>query len=124
MPNFNDFLTAKFSERGDKTAIIVRNPDGSVDERTFKGLLEDVDSVASELKTQLGFGPGSTALLVSPNHADYFAAVHAVLKVGGVLSPANPLYTPFELANQLRDSGATVVLAHPMVWFVLELWKN
>jgi hypothetical protein len=31
-----------------------------------------------------------------------------------VLSPANPLYTAHELANQLRDSGATVVVAHPM----------
>lgn len=31
----------------------------------------------------------------------------------GVLSPANPLYTAHELANQLRDSGATVVVAHP-----------
>jgi len=34
--------------------------------------------------------------------------------VAGVLSPANPLYTAHEIANQLRDSQATVVVAHPM----------
>jgi long-chain acyl-CoA synthetase len=62
---------------------------------------------------------------VSPNHADYFTAVHSVLKLGGVLSPANPLYTPYEIANQLKDSGAELVMAHPMVrstsWLVLSV---
>jgi len=41
--------------------------------------------VAYELQTQLGFAKGDTALLVSPNHADYFTVVHAVLRLGGVL---------------------------------------
>jgi acyl-CoA synthetase (AMP-forming)/AMP-acid ligase II len=37
-----------------------------------------------------------------------------VLRVGGVLSPANPLYTAYEIKNQLKDSGASLVIAHPM----------
>lgn len=43
----------------------------------------DVAQVASELQTELGFKKGDTALLVSPNHADYFTVVHAILRLGG-----------------------------------------
>ena len=113
LPNFTDFMTKGFAKNGDKAAVIVENPDGSVDERTYADLVADVHSVAHELRTQLGFGAGDKALLVSPNHADYFTAVHAVLKLNGVLSPANPLYSAGEIGNQLKDSGATVVMAHP-----------
>jgi len=91
MVNFNDFMMEPFAERGDRTAITVLNPDGSKDVRTFGGLVEDVNSVAHELRHQVGFKAGDTALVVSPNHADYFTVVHAVLRLGGVLSPANPL---------------------------------
>ena len=84
------------------------------DVRTYADLLADVESVAHELRTQMNFQAGDTALLVSPNHADYFTAVHSVLKLNGVLSPANPLYSPHEIGNQLKDSGATVVMAHPL----------
>jgi acyl-CoA synthetase (AMP-forming)/AMP-acid ligase II len=54
----------------------VGNPDNSVDVRTFSDLLKDVDSVASEIKTQYGFKVGDKALVVSPNHADYFTSVY------------------------------------------------
>lgn len=33
-------------------------------------------------------------------------------RVPGVVSPANPLYTPKEIANQLRDSGACLAIVH------------
>ena len=113
LPNFTDFMCAGFAANGDKPAVIVENPDESVDVRTYADLLADVNSVAHELRTQLSFSPGDTALLVSPNHADYFTAVHAVLKLNGILSPANPLYSPHEIGNQLKDCGAKVVMAHP-----------
>ena len=31
---------------------------------------------------------------------------------GGVVSPANPLYTSYELRNQIEKSGSTVVFSH------------
>ena len=31
-----------------------------------------------------------------------------------MVTPANPLYTAHEICNQLKDSGATVLLTHPM----------
>jgi acyl-CoA synthetase (AMP-forming)/AMP-acid ligase II len=113
LPNFTDFMTKGFAANGDKPAVVVENPDGSVDVRTYADLLADVESVAHELRTQMNFQAGDTALLVSPNHADYFTAVHSVLKLNGVLSPANPLYSPHEIGNQLKDCGAKVVMSHP-----------
>jgi acyl-CoA synthetase (AMP-forming)/AMP-acid ligase II len=113
-PNYNDFITQDFAKFGDKPAVIVANMDGSKDIRTFNQLLGDVDSVAYEMSSQLGFKAGDTALLLSPNHADYFTAVHATLRLRGVVSPANPLYTAHEIKNQMKDSGATLMIVHPM----------
>lgn len=113
LPNFSDFICSGFAKNGDKPAVVVDNPEGPADVRTFADLLADVGSVAHELRSVLGFGPGDRALLISPNHADYFTAVHAVLKLNGVLSPANPLYSATEIGRQLEDCEATVVMAHP-----------
>eukprot|EP00615_Pteridomonas_danica_P012201 CAMPEP_0114354366 /NCGR_PEP_ID=MMETSP0101-20121206/19402_1 /TAXON_ID=38822 ORGANISM="Pteridomonas danica, Strain PT" /NCGR_SAMPLE_ID=MMETSP0101 /ASSEMBLY_ACC=CAM_ASM_000211 /LENGTH=571 /DNA_ID=CAMNT_0001495751 /DNA_START=10 /DNA_END=1725 /DNA_ORIENTATION=+ len=113
-PNYNDFITQEFPKFGDKPAIVVANMDGTSDVRTFNDLVADVDSVAYALRNQFGFGVGDTALLISPNNADYFTCVHAALRLGGVLSPANPLYTSHEIKNQMKDSGSTLMIVHPM----------
>jgi len=113
LPNFSEYVMADFGARGDKTAIVVSSPDHTAT-RTFADLSRDVKSVAHEFRHRLGFVEGDRALLVSPNHADYFTAVHAVLQLGGVCSPANPLYAAREIAMQLKDSGAKVVVTHPL----------
>ena len=63
-----------------------------------------------------GFGQGDVLALYSPNLPEYAVAVHAALSLGGVVTTANPLYTPEELARQLEDSGArTLVTVPPFV---------
>ena len=63
-----------------------------------------------------GFGEGDVLALYSPNLPEYAVAVHAALSLGGVVTTANPLYTPEELARQLEDSGArTLVTVPPFV---------
>ena len=114
-PNFSSFITKNFRSMGDKPAIIVGRPDGTEDVRTYSGLLDDVARVARGLTTLVGFGRGDTALVVSPNHADYFAAVHGVLALGGVVSPANPMGLSSDIAFQLEDCNATLVFAHESV---------
>eukprot|EP00616_Rhizochromulina_sp_CCMP1243_P000817 CAMPEP_0118978490 /NCGR_PEP_ID=MMETSP1173-20130426/23810_1 /TAXON_ID=1034831 /ORGANISM="Rhizochromulina marina cf, Strain CCMP1243" /LENGTH=521 /DNA_ID=CAMNT_0006928687 /DNA_START=103 /DNA_END=1663 /DNA_ORIENTATION=- len=105
---------ADFGRRGSKVAVEVSSAEHTAT-RTYAGLLGDVKSVAHELRHRFGFGEGDRALLVSPNDADYFCAVHATLQLGGALSPANPLYSSHEIGLQLRDSGAKVLIAHPAV---------
>jgi acyl-CoA synthetase (AMP-forming)/AMP-acid ligase II len=58
--------------------------------------------------------PGDVAALVAPNSADYPAVFHGVLRSGGVLTPANPLYGARELAHQFRDSRTRFVFVAPM----------
>ena len=60
-----------------------------------------------------GFGQGDVLALYSPNLPEYAVAVHAALSLGGVVTAANPLYTPEELARQLEDSGARTLITVP-----------
>lgn len=59
----------------------------------------------------LGVGPGDRVALVLPNSATHVVAFYAVLRLGAVVVEHNPTYSAGELEHQLRDSGATVVLA-------------
>nr|WP_245612393.1 AMP-binding protein [Actinotalea ferrariae] len=59
----------------------------------------------------LGVGPGDRVALVLPNSATHVVAFYAVLRLGAVVVEHNPTYTAAELEHQLRDSGATVVVA-------------
>jgi acyl-CoA synthetase (AMP-forming)/AMP-acid ligase II len=51
--------------------------------------------------------------LLSPNVPAWPVAFHAALSLGAVVTPLNPLQTPGELASQLRDAGARLVVAAP-----------
>ncbi|KIV97719.1 hypothetical protein PV10_01432 [Exophiala mesophila] len=58
------------------------------------------------------FHPGDRLLLFSPN--DIFVPVifMGTIMAGGIFTGANPTFTSRELAYQLRDSGATLILCH------------
>jgi len=80
---------------------------------SYGALVSAIDSVATALAAR-GMSPGDVAALVSPNSADYPVVFHAVLRAGGVLTPANPLYGAVELAHQFRDSRTRFVFVAPM----------
>jgi acyl-CoA synthetase (AMP-forming)/AMP-acid ligase II len=61
-----------------------------------------------------GFGPGDALALYSPNVPEFVVAVLGTAMTGGVTTTANPLYTAAELAAQLRDSGARIVVTTPV----------
>lgn len=75
---------------------------------TYGQLTAAIDRVAAGL-TERGLGRGDVAVIFSPNTPDYPVVFHGVLSAGAVASPANALYTPTELAHQLRDAGARVL---------------
>ncbi|KAJ8602137.1 hypothetical protein CTAYLR_001658 [Chrysophaeum taylorii] len=76
---------------------------------TYGEFLPRVEAAASALQAQ-GFGPGDTLLIHSPNCPEYPIAFQAALRLGGVVSTSNPLYTARELAHQIKDSKAKHVL--------------
>lgn len=101
-----DFVLAGAPALGSKPALI-DGPSGRI--LTYKDLAHAVRLVAGSLSRR-GFHKGDVLAIYSPNLPEYAIALHAVAMLGGVTSTVNPLYTPRELAHQLRDSGATYMV--------------
>lgn len=60
-----------------------------------------------------GFVKGDVLAIYSPNLPEYALAFHGPVMIGGMVTTANPLYTPEELALQLRDTGAKYLVTAP-----------
>ncbi|RXG69223.1 4-coumarate--CoA ligase-like 7 [Armadillidium vulgare] len=56
-----------------------------------------------------------TIAFICPNSPDYICLFLGTLAAGGIVSPLNPLYTPGEAANQIRDSGAELLVVDPIL---------
>jgi long-chain acyl-CoA synthetase len=65
---------------------------------------------AAYLQKRLGVTRGDRVAVMMPNIPAFAIATMGVLRAGAVQVNVNPLYTPRELANQLRDSGAVGIV--------------
>ena len=77
---------------------------------TFLELRTAVEQVAAGLAAR-GFKKGEVFAIACPNGAEFVLAFHAVLRLGGIVTTLNPAYTANEMAHQLKDAGATRLLA-------------
>lgn len=103
------FVLEKASERGDKPALI----DGLTGRQlSYAALTDGVKRVATALRRR-GMKKGDVFAMFSPNILEYPIAFHAAASVGGVVTTINSLYTPREVSDQLRDSGARFLLTVP-----------
>ena len=78
-------------------------------ETTYAELAAQVAEAAEGLR-RLGVRAGDRVALVLPNCPPHVVAFYAALRLGAVVVEHNPLYTAHELAHQLSDSGARVVI--------------
>lgn len=76
---------------------------------TAAEFMDRVRSLAGGL-TAAGFGAGKTLGLMAPNMPEYCVIFHAVAMAGGTITTLNPAYTGPEVAHQMRDAGADVLL--------------
>ncbi len=60
---------------------------------------------------RLGIGPRDRVAIMLPNVPQAVIAYYGALKIGAVVVQTNPLYTTEELAQQMDDSGAKVLIA-------------
>src|ERR1700752_290951 len=104
------FVLHRAVELADKAALI-DGPTGRT--ITYAQFAAAVAIVAHNL-AQRGFKKGEVLGILSPNCPEYGIAFHAVATLGGIVSPINPLYTRYEIAHQLKDSGARFLIATPM----------
>ena len=81
---------------------------------TYREIGVLVDRVASGLVKQ-GVGPGTKVGLCLPNTPYFVACYFAVMKAGGTVVTFNPLYVAEELAHQVADSQAEIMITIDVV---------
>lgn len=86
---------------------------------SYRKLDDLVNRFASALAA-IGVKTGDRVALVLPNLPAYPIAHFAILKLGGVLVPTNPLYVERELEYQLSNSGAETVVVLDQLYSRLE----
>ena len=97
----------------DHTALIFKDT-----KLTFRQYNDAVDRFAAALQG-LGVKKGDRVAVHLPNVPQFPIAYYAILRIGGIVVPCNPIYTARELRHQLKDSGAevcvTLSLMYPLV---------
>jgi acyl-CoA synthetase (AMP-forming)/AMP-acid ligase II len=68
-----------------------------------------IRALASGLAAR-GFGKGDVLAVYMPNLPEYAIAFHGATSAGGKATTMNPLYTANEVAHQLEDSGAKLLI--------------
>ncbi|GAA4912196.1 acyl-CoA synthetase (AMP-forming)/AMP-acid ligase II [Actinomycetospora succinea] len=101
-----EFLFGDLGDAAERVAII-DGPSGA--QTTFGELAAAVDRFAAGMGER-GLGPGDVIALFAPNNPYYPVVFHGALAAGLAVSTVNALYTPDELAYQLRDSGSKVLV--------------
>jgi acyl-CoA synthetase (AMP-forming)/AMP-acid ligase II len=103
------YVLEQAADRADRAALI----DGPTGRALTYGELErGVRAFAAGLADR-GFGKGDVLAVYMPNVPEYALAFHGAAAAGGSSTTVNPLYTPRELAHQLEDSGARILLTVP-----------
>ena len=77
---------------------------------TWSALRDDAERLAQALQ-HLGVARGDRVLLFSQNCPQYVIAFHAVLRLGAVVVPLNPMNKADELGHCIADPGARVAIA-------------
>jgi acyl-CoA synthetase (AMP-forming)/AMP-acid ligase II len=103
------FVLGTASGRRDRPALI-DGPSGR--ELSYGALAESVRRLAAGLAGR-GFGDGDVLAVYMPNLPEYAVAFHGATSAGGACTPVNPLFTAGELARQLTDSEAKVLVTVP-----------
>ncbi|MGH9346825.1 MAG: AMP-dependent synthetase/ligase, partial [Vicinamibacterales bacterium] len=92
----------------DRIAVSVRH-EHSVERFTYRQL-DDRSCRAASLLAALGLGPGDRCALLAENSAGWVAVYLGVLRLGAVAVPFDTAYTPSQVAELVRDSGAGVLV--------------
>jgi acyl-CoA synthetase (AMP-forming)/AMP-acid ligase II len=96
---------------GDRPAL-VDGPSGMT--VSYRLLAERVQGVAAGLAGR-GFGPGDVLALWAPNLPQWAGVALGAMAAGGTVTGASPACTERELAAQLADAGASVLVTVPQL---------
>jgi 4-coumarate--CoA ligase len=90
--------------------VLTDGPSGrSMTASTF---MDQVQRMAGGLAAA-GFGAGHTISIMAPNIPEYCVVFHAVAWGGATITTLNPTYTANEVAHQMADAGAELLITIP-----------
>jgi acyl-CoA synthetase (AMP-forming)/AMP-acid ligase II len=122
IPNYEHIPLYVYLERAaeqwpDKVAVI----DG---ERrvTYAEMLAQAQSFATGL-VEMGVQKGDRVAILAPNCAEYPSVLFGVMMTGAVITTLNPTYREGEVAHQLNNSGASILVAHSALGEVIALTR-
>jgi len=104
--DITSFVFQDAADRADKPALI-DGPSGRT--LTYGELTGAIRALASGLAAG-GFSKGDVLAVYMPNLPEYAIAFHGATSAGGKATTMNPLYTANEVAHQLEDSGAKLLV--------------
>jgi len=76
---------------------------------TFRQWDDRANALATKLE-ELGVEKGDRVSLLLPPIADFLIATIAVTKLGAIMTPTNPLFTPVEMVAQLKDMNPKALI--------------
>ena len=85
----------------------------------FREYNEAVDRCAAALQ-KLGVEKGDRVAIHLLNMPQFPIAYYAVLRIGGIVVPCNPVYTAREMKHQVSDSGAKVMITLSMMYPIIK----
>ena len=87
--------------------VLIDGPSGR--EMTAGSLEDGIRRLAGGLKAR-GIGKGDVVAVLAPNIPDYAVVFHGAAFAGATVTTINPSYTVPEVAHQLEDSGARLLV--------------
>lgn len=107
-PQFIFDLQEHFTE---KVAFV----NGMTGESLTHGEFRDKSMKLASALTRLGLQKGDVVAIISPNVTEFMITFVGVAAMGGINTTINCTYTPGEIARQLENSKASVIVVHQAV---------
>jgi long-chain acyl-CoA synthetase len=109
----HQFLMEAAQEDGDSVAILTSAHlpvVGRVKSTLNYRDLNDLSDTLAAALVDMGLKKRDRVAIILPNCAQFVISYYAILKAGGVVVATNPTFPPKKMAEQIKDSGATVVI--------------
>ncbi|CKH56615.1 4-coumarate--CoA ligase family protein [Mycolicibacterium smegmatis] len=103
----HDFLFAGLDDADAGRVALVDSRTGA--ETTYGELIGRIEEFAGALAAR-GIGVGDVVALLSPNSSAFAVAFHGILRAGATATTVNALFTARDIAKQLTDSKAKLLL--------------
>jgi acyl-CoA synthetase (AMP-forming)/AMP-acid ligase II len=102
-----DYLFSDLSDTDAARVALIDTRSG--DQLTYGEMLARIDAFAGALADR-GVGVGDVVGLLAPNSSAFAIAFHGILRAGATATTINALFTAKDVAKQLTDSQATMLV--------------